>query len=415
MRLQQKTIRLLFLSLLFITLLCLGQTVSAKGKTISGLAEINGGKIYYEVAGEGSALVLIHGGFVDSRLWDEQIKSLSKPFKVIRYDLRGFGKSEYPTKPFSNVEDLYELLKFLKLEKAAIIGLSLGGMVGADFTLEHPEMVTAFIPVAAGLRGFKNELDEKTYAIYRTAFEGNVDKAIEKWMEHPFFASTKNNNPYQKKMKRMMKDNARVWSSLDSQKLERWNAVNTIERLEKINVPTLVIIGGEDDKDLLEISEILHTKIPNAKKIVIPGTSHHLNMEKPEEFNQAVLSFLSNTSQNTGSIVREFCTNVGPVILTFDGKSVTGQYRLVVTPQPRNGTIKGKFKEGFLDADWTDPDGKGRIVFGFASDFSWFTAIFNNQDKNPSHWFESAWRGVSTTKINDVSAERRQSLRCEWK
>jgi hypothetical protein len=118
-------------------------------------------------------------------------------------------------------------------------------------------------------------------------------------------------------------------------------------------------------------------------------------------------------SQSTGGVVREFCTDAGPVTLTIDGESVTGRYRITVSPQPKDGTIKGTLKEGLLDGVWADPDGKGRIIFGFASDFSRFTAIYNNRDKSPSHWFEG-WMGISKTKIGDVPVERRQSLRCEY-
>jgi|GEM_PF-421304 len=111
--------------------------------------------------------------------------------------------------------------------------------------------------------------------------------------------------------------------------------------------------------------------------------------------------------------VREFCTNVGPVTLSFDGAIVTGRYRLTVTPQPQDGTIKGDFKEGLVSAVWTDPDGTGRIIFGFAADFEQFTAMFNNQ-KNPNHWY-GPWTGVSTTTPNEALAKRRRSLHCEWK
>src|SRR6266851_3278425 len=114
----------------------------------TGFAELNGTRLYYEVAGEGHPLVLIHGGLVDRRLWDDQFDVFAQHYRVIRYDIRGFGNSDVPAGPYSNYEDLYGLLKFLGVEKAYIMGLSMGGGIDIDFTLAHPEMVAALIPVA---------------------------------------------------------------------------------------------------------------------------------------------------------------------------------------------------------------------------------------------------------------------------
>ena len=101
----------------------------------SGFAEVNGTRLYYETAGRGLEVVLIHGGLVDSRLWDAQVGPLSKRFRVVRYDLRGFGRSAAADGPFSHLEDLRALLDFLKIERASLVGLSLGGIIAADFAL----------------------------------------------------------------------------------------------------------------------------------------------------------------------------------------------------------------------------------------------------------------------------------------
>src|SRR4030095_8156327 len=108
------------------------------------------------------------GGLSDSRVWDEQFKEFAKSYRVIRYDLRGFGRSAYPTTPFSHVEDLYALLKFLKVERASFAGLSLGGMIAMDFALEHPEMVERLVLTSSGLRGSKAPRNEKARAVYKT-------------------------------------------------------------------------------------------------------------------------------------------------------------------------------------------------------------------------------------------------------
>src|ERR1044072_506255 len=104
----------------------------------AGFAEVNGTRLYYEALGRGPAVVLVHGGLVDSRLWDDQMRPLAEHFRVVRYDLRGFGKSAAPTGQYWPTEDLRALLDFLKIEKDTVVGLSLGGILAAAFPFEHP-------------------------------------------------------------------------------------------------------------------------------------------------------------------------------------------------------------------------------------------------------------------------------------
>src|SRR5215469_12242158 len=98
-----------------------------------------GAPLYYEVAGQGYPLLLIHAGVADSSMWDEQFEVFAGQYKVIRYDLRGFGKSEFPAGLFANHEDPAALLKFLNVKRAHVIGISFGGKIALDFTLVHPE------------------------------------------------------------------------------------------------------------------------------------------------------------------------------------------------------------------------------------------------------------------------------------
>src|SRR5690242_8469772 len=106
-----------------------------------GFVEVNGTQLYYETQGCGHPLVLIHGGYMDRRMWDDQFHAFAKQYRVIRYDVRGFGKSELPGVPYADRQDLYALLKHLGVEKTYLLGLSLGGMIALDFTLDYPKMV----------------------------------------------------------------------------------------------------------------------------------------------------------------------------------------------------------------------------------------------------------------------------------
>lgn len=121
--------------------------------TQTGFAEVNGAKLYYEVAGEGHALVFTHAGVADNRMWDDQFETFANDYRVIRWDMRGFGKSEPVAGEFTFRDDLYALLKFLKVDKAYVVGCSMGGGASMDLTLEHPELVDALVMVGSGPTG----------------------------------------------------------------------------------------------------------------------------------------------------------------------------------------------------------------------------------------------------------------------
>src|SRR5947209_274318 len=109
--------------------------------------DVNGAQLRYEVRGEGYPLVLLHGGLADMRMWDEHMEPLSRRYRVIRFDMRGFGESVMPPGPFAFHEDVAGLLHALGITRAFILGLSFGGKIALDFTLEYPELVHALILV----------------------------------------------------------------------------------------------------------------------------------------------------------------------------------------------------------------------------------------------------------------------------
>ncbi len=120
----------------------------------NGFAEVSGARLYYEIAGEGPPLVLVHAGIADGRMWDEQFQEFAKHYRVLRYDRRGFGKTAMVAGAYSHHQDLYELLKALQIEQAILVGCSQGAKTVVDFTLEHPEMTDALVLVAPALSGF---------------------------------------------------------------------------------------------------------------------------------------------------------------------------------------------------------------------------------------------------------------------
>lgn len=114
---------------------------------------LDNGQIFYTVSGNGEPLVLLHGNFNDHQIWNEQVGSLSTHYKIIRYDLRGYGLSSTPNSSYSNVDDLKALIDSLKLHNVTLIGSSLGGGAAIDFTLTYPHLVRSLILVSPSING----------------------------------------------------------------------------------------------------------------------------------------------------------------------------------------------------------------------------------------------------------------------
>jgi len=277
---------------LTLSLLCAAASARAQtARGASGFAEVNGTRLYYEASGSGPAVVLVHGGLVDSRLWDEQMRPLSKSLRVVRYDLRGFGRSAAATESFSHVEDLRALLDFLKIEKASLVGLSLGGIIAADFALEHPARVERLVLVGAGLRGDKQPPPASAAAAWEAASRG-AEAFADATLTRELYAAVRPGSKAYARLRRMLLDNFKAISTLRPGFI-KYPEPPTAERLGQIRAPTLVVIGGEDAPNLKNIAATLASGIRGAREVPIPGSSHHPPVEKPKEMNRVLLDFLS--------------------------------------------------------------------------------------------------------------------------
>jgi pimeloyl-ACP methyl ester carboxylesterase len=274
-------------------------TTSAAAQT--GIAEVNGTKLYYEMAGSGHAMVLLHGGGVDRRAWDDQFNVFAAHYKVIRYDLRGSGSSANSENAFSNTEDLKALLQFLKVDKVYLLGISRGGGIAFDFTLEHPEMVDALILISANLGN--------TPAAYQEMFERSTEAgkkqgaaaAAQVWGNDPYQGPV--NEAARPRVLEVLEENLPRFRHFDGsipvQQLQS-SKVPASKRLSEIHVPTLVIAGERDNVLARANYDNWAKGIPNAKKIVFPGAAHLVNIDKPKEFNQAVLDFIQSVPLSFG-------------------------------------------------------------------------------------------------------------------
>ena len=258
----------------------------------SGLAEVNGTKLYYEMQGTGPAVVFIHSGGFDRRTWDDQFSAFADRYTVIRYDVRGYGRSAAPTKPYSDDDDLFQLLTHLKIKKAHLIGLSMGGRIAIDFTLTHPDMVASLTAVAPGLSGFPFA-PEDTVELMKIVYSIQNDDgtpAGEAWLRSAYNTAAMENPAIAAKLRPIAIENSKVW--LINFFFARPPFPLAVQRLGEIRVPTLVVRGDRDVPTITKVVETLEKNIPGAKKVIISGAGHMVNIEKPAEFNKAVLEFL---------------------------------------------------------------------------------------------------------------------------
>jgi pimeloyl-ACP methyl ester carboxylesterase len=247
--------------------------------------------IYFEEKGSGPAVVLIHGGQMDRRMWDTQFDEFAKQFRVVRYDLRGFGKSPAPTKGFSNEEDLTRLLDHLKIDGARFVGLSLGAAVAVDFAITHANRVEGLLLVCPGLGGFPfQDPANNLEAVVIAARDESAARAAELWLANPYMSVAMENPALRSKLRKLAEENAHCW--LNNPIMQRRLRPPANDRLKEVRARTLVIHGERDVSDIHRIVEKMEKEIPGAKKIVVKGAGHLVPMEKPEEFNGIALEFL---------------------------------------------------------------------------------------------------------------------------
>ena len=209
-------------------------------------------RLHRETHGSGPALLLTHGFGESTRMWDDNVPALAERFRVIAWDLRGHGRSEAPADPdlYTHELALADMERVLDADTAVLCGMSLGGYLSLAFRLRHPERVRALILVDTG-PGYRRDDERDAWNAYveRTAGDRPVGRLL------------------------------------------RQHDASVIASLEQIDVPTLVVVGGEDTP-FLRAADHMAAKIPNARKLVIEGAGHNANQDAPEVFNRAVLDFL---------------------------------------------------------------------------------------------------------------------------
>jgi 3-oxoadipate enol-lactonase len=261
-----------------------------------GFCPVPNGEIYYEMMGKGEPLVLIHGGAMDHRMWDDQFEKFAKKYRVIRYDVRGSGLSRSPYGGHRDYEELGILLDHLKIAKAHLVGLSLGGRIVVDFAIVHPDRVLKLIPVSPGISGyeFNAEPEQKCTQEIREAymaadFEKAAEAFLEGWTVGPKRKVEDVDEAFRQRVLALIRENMKPGLDMGHMLEAEPPAIG---RLAEIKAPTMVVIGNLDMPGILDIADRIEKQVPGAKKVVIKGAAHTVNMEKPEKFNSVVLKFM---------------------------------------------------------------------------------------------------------------------------
>src|SRR5687768_6183577 len=260
----------------------------------NGIADVNGARIAYDVAGSGPPVALLHAGIGDRRMWDAQVPAFAEHFTVIRFDARGFGETRKPDAPFAPYADAIALLDHLGFSRAHFIGVSMGSQTAIEAAIAAPERVSALVAVAArtgmpvspALRAgwdHVNELEEAG------DIPGAVEYELRMWVDGP----DRGVDAVDPEMRERVRDmNAALFARDDDAGEEIPLDSPAAERLAEISAPTLIVYGDKDVMDVRQTAGPLAAAIPGARLAVIPNAAHLPQMEWPEIFNEIVLGFL---------------------------------------------------------------------------------------------------------------------------
>jgi pimeloyl-ACP methyl ester carboxylesterase len=257
-------------------------------------ARANGITMNYELAGEGDCLTLIHGAGDNLHMWYEQVPVLSQRFRVLTYDIRGFGETEYPEGDVGLpllAQDLYQLLQVLAVDRAFVLGYSMGGRIGLQLAIDHPETVKALILAnsGVGVAPPAPEAVERRKRLVAMLERGAAEAVAEQMTAASFSPGLKERDPAKFERYKAVK------LRNDPQRFARvWGAAATSSPLDlsRLSCPVLVIAGEQDSFMLLGAARATHTAIANSQMEILP-TGHAAAIEAPEEFNRIVLEFLA--------------------------------------------------------------------------------------------------------------------------
>ena len=251
------------------------------------------GQVAVEVTGKGPAVVFLHGAFLDQRTWDRQMPAFAKRFRVVRYDIRPFGRSSRVQKPYRTADDLLLVLNHLNIERAHVVGHSFGGIVALEFALLYPHRTASLVLAGVTPAGFAMPPEERKQsgAVFAAIPQGD-DAIVAAWLALPLWAAARERPELMGEIGTMTRANLDVFRMAAPPFLQ--DTQPTVDRLDKVLAPTLIIVGKLDTPGVRQGATALAERIPNAVRVDIDGADHALPMGWHREFNAAVMAFLQD-------------------------------------------------------------------------------------------------------------------------
>ena len=257
----------------------------------------NGIDIHYTIEGEGPVVTLSHSLGCDLSMWNIQAQALRERYRVLRFDTRGHGKSSASVGPYSlrqMVQDLHGLLTELGIEETHFVGLSMGGMIGQLFALEHPGLISSLVlcdTTSEWPDGSWPVWEERIHTVTAQGMEPMVEPTIERWFTAPFRQQHRDVTDRIRALLRATPPQGYIGCCHAIPK------INVTERLAALRCPALVIVGEQDPATPVEMARTIQAALPSAELVVLKSASHLSNVEQPEAFNQALLSFLDKQTR----------------------------------------------------------------------------------------------------------------------
>ena len=273
-------------------------TVSATTRWV----DVEHARLHVEYAGEGSAITMLHSFVVDSGQWDNEFTAFADTHHVIRYDARGFGRSTIEPGDYAHHEDLAAVLDACGVRRTALLACSGGAAMALDFTLANPERVSALIFVSAGYWGKFAESTPAARAFLQALntldASGMIDSSLRAFTDGTRRAPHEVNPLVRKRTEAMT-------SALFMRETSYWTRAATdqrvpepsaLQRLGEIRVPTVLMVGSDDQPEVMELSKVLAEGIAGARLVVVPNVAHHANMEAPSTVLAQIREVLPGTA-----------------------------------------------------------------------------------------------------------------------
>lgn len=256
--------------------------------------QANGTSLTVEDAGNGPAIVFLHAGVADRRMWDPQFDWLSTSFRVIRWDARGFGSTPHVPGPFSYAADVLAVMDALKVSRATLIGCSFGGSTAIRVGLDNPDRVARLVLIGTGLHGFIPAGPQPAIAKDIEAAEVAGDREQLLALEEKLWilGAARDEGQVDPTFLALCRDMLRAGLQPDNGATSQDRLTSDVGRVSELRMPVLLVVGDQDAEAIHDVARLLFSEVPRIHTKVISDSTHLPSLERPEQFNAILAGWL---------------------------------------------------------------------------------------------------------------------------